>query len=278
LQRRQRRRAKERTGPNQLIRVAGVLLLAVLLVTMAAVASGVSGVAGAYAYFTRDLPEPEQIEAAEESFETTKIYDQTGDVLLYEVIDPFGGDRTWVTLDQIPQDLICATIALEDRNYWENPGVNLRGIARALWADIRGQQIQGGSSITQQLIKNIVIEPERRVVSAEGPEWKDYERKITEVLLAYRISQKYSKEQVLEWYLNTNFYGNLANGIEAAARVYFSKSAVELTLAESTTLAAIPQFPAMNPFDNPEKARERQHLVLDSMVRQGCCGSTPRLT
>jgi membrane peptidoglycan carboxypeptidase len=270
LQRRQRRRAKERTGPNQLLRVAGVLLLAVLLVTGGIVASGVSAAAGAYAYFTRDLPEPEQIEAAEESFETTKIYDHTGDVLLYEVIDPFGGDRTWVALDQIPEDLICATIALEDRNYWENPGVNLRGIARAFWADIRGQQIQGGSSITQQLIKNIVIEPERRYVSTEGPEWKDYERKITEVLLAYRISQNYSKEQVLEWYLNTNFYGNLANGIEAAARVYFSKSASELTLAESTTLAAIPQFPAMNPFDNPEKARERQHLVLDSMVRQGC--------
>ena len=222
LQRRQRRRAKERTGPNQLLRVAGVLLLAVLLVTVGIVASGVSAAAGAYAYFTRDLPEPEQIEAAEENFETTKIYDHTGDVLLYEVIDPFGGDRTWVALDQIPEDLICATIALEDRNYWENPGVNLRGIARAFWADIRGQQIQGGSSITQQLIKNIVIEPERRYVSTEGPEWKDYERKITEVLLAYRISQNYSKEQVLEWYLNTNFYGNLANGIEAAARVDFS--------------------------------------------------------
>jgi len=230
----------------------------------------VSAVLGAYAYFTRDLPEPEQIEAAEENFETTKIYDRTGQVLLYEVIDPFGGDRTWVSLDQIPEELICATIASEDKTFWTNPGFDPRGIARALWSNLQGRKIQGGSSITQQLIKNVVIEPERRYVSAEGPKWKDYERKITELLLAYRITQKYSKRQILEWYLNTNPYGNLAYGIEAAARVYFGKSASELTLAESATLAPIPQYPRMNPFDNPEEARKRQWLVLDAMVRQGC--------
>ncbi len=270
LQRRQRRRAEERTGVRQLLRIVGVLLLAVLVVIMGTFVSGVSATAGAYAYFTRDLPEPEAIEAADENFETTKIYDRTGQVLLYEVIDPFGGDRTWVTLDQIPENLICATIAIEDRDYWENPGINVRGIARAFWADVRNQPIQGGSSITQQLIKNIVIEEELRYVSAEGPEWKDYERKITEVLLAYRITQEYSKEQILEWYLNTNFYGSLAHGIEAAARMYFGKSVGDLTLAESATLAAIPQFPGMNPFDNPEAACERQYLVLDQMVQQGC--------
>ncbi|MEA3338651.1 MAG: transglycosylase domain-containing protein [Chloroflexota bacterium] len=270
LQRRQRRRSSERTGVSQLLRILSALLLVVLLVIVGTFASGVSAVAGAYSYFTRDLPEPEQIEAAGENFETTKVYDRTGQVLLYEVIDPFGGDRTWVVLDQIPESLVCATVAIEDRNYWENPGINLRGIGRAAWADIQGKQIQGGSSITQQLIKSIVIEEELRYVSAEGPEWKDYDRKITEILLAYRISQKYSKEKILEWYLNTNFYGNLAYGIEAAARVYFGKSVGDLTLAESATLAAIPQFPVMNPFDNPDLARERQHLVLNAMEGQGC--------
>ena len=270
LRHRQRRRAGERTGLHQLFRVAGVLLLAALLVITGVVVSGISAAAGTYAYFTRDLPEPEEIETAEQNFETTKIYDRTGQILLYEVIDPRAGDRTWVTLDQIPQDLQCATVAIEDRTFWENPGINLRGMGRALWADVRGQQIQGGSSITQQLIKNIVIEPGRRYVSAEGPKWKDYERKITEILLAYRITQKYSKEKILEWYINTNFYGNLAYGIEAAARVYFGKSVGDLTLAESATLAAIPQFPRMNPFDDPLAARERQSLVLDAMVRQGC--------
>ena len=270
LQRRQRRRDEGQSGLRQLLRVVGVLLLAVLLVNVGIVASGASAAIGAYAYFTRDLPEPAAIEAADENFETTKIYNRTGETLLYEVIDPSGGDRTWVLLGRIPEDLICATVAIEDRNFWENPGINLRGIARAFWADIQGQQIQGGSSITQQLIKNIVIEEELRYVSVEGPEWKDYERKITEILLAYRISEKYSKEQILEWYLNTNFYGNLAYGIEAAARVYFGKSVNDLTLAESATLAAIPQFPLLNPFDDEEAARKRQHLVLDTMVGQGC--------
>ena len=268
LQRKQRRRLEKQTGVHRLLRIVGILSLTILVVIMGTFTGGVSTAMGIYAYFTRDLPEPERIEAAERNFETTKIYaDQT---LLYEVIDPTGGDRTWVTLEKMPEHLVCATVALEDRNYWENPGINLRGIFRALWADIQGQQIQGGSSITQQLIKNIVIEPERRYVSAEGPEWEDYERKITEILLAYRISQKYSKEQVLEWYLNTNFYGSLAYGIEAAARVYFGKNASDLTLAESATLAAIPQFPRMNPFDDKEMARKRQGLVLDAMVNQGC--------
>ncbi len=270
LQRRQRRRAEKHSGIQQFIRILGVMLLMVVFVVVGIVASGVGSTLGAYAYFTRDLPEPEQIEAAEESFETTKIYDRTGETLIYEVIDPFGGDRTWVSLEQIPDSLVCATIASEDKSFWTNPGFDPRGIARAFWSNVQGQQIQGGSSITQQLIKNIVIEPEQRYVSAEGPEWKDYERKITEVLLAYRITQKYTKDQVLEWYLNTNPYGNLAYGIEAAARVYFGKSASDLTLSEAATLAPIPQFPRMNPFDNPEEARKRQGIVLDAMVRQGC--------
>jgi len=270
LQRRQRRRAAEQSGPRQAIRIVGLVFLILVTAVVISIAGSVSAVLGAYAYFTRDLPEPEQIEAAEENFETTKIYDRTGQVLLYEVIDPFGGDRTWVSLDQIPEELICATIASEDKTFWTNPGFDPRGIARALWSNLQGRKIQGGSSITQQLIKNVVIEPERRYVSAEGPKWKDYERKITELLLAYRITQKYSKRQILEWYLNTNPYGNLAYGIEAAARVYFGKSASELTLAESATLAPIPQYPRMNPFDNPEEARKRQWLVLDAMVRQGC--------
>ncbi|MEE8391351.1 MAG: transglycosylase domain-containing protein [Anaerolineae bacterium] len=273
VQRRHRRRAKEQSGISQLLRFAGILLLVVMLVVVGIGASGVSAAVGAYGYFTRDLPEPEVIQAAEENFETTKIYDRSGEILVYEVIDPTGGDRTWVTLDLISENLICATIAIEDRDYWENPGINVRGITRAAWADIRGQQIQGGSSITQQLIKNIVIEEELRYISAEGPEWKDYERKITEILLAYRISEKYSKEQILEWYLNTNFYGSLAHGIEAAARVYFGKSARELTLSEAATLAAIPQFPRMNPFDDAENSRKRQNLVLDAMASQRCITS-----
>ena len=270
LQRRQRRRAKARTGPGRLLQAIAVLLLMVFLSGLLSVSGVVGGIVGVYAYFAQDLPDPEDIEFAEQDFETTRIYDRTGEVLLWEVIDPHAGDRVWVPLDQAPDDLICATVAIEDRTFWENPGINPRGIARAFVANLRGEQIQGGSSITQQLIKMVLIEPEDRIVNPEGADFSDYARKVKEWILAVEITRRYSKEQILEWYLNTNFYGNLAYGIEAAAQVYFGKSASELTLAEAATLAAIPQFPSKNPFDNPVAARERQHLVLDAMVIQGC--------
>jgi membrane peptidoglycan carboxypeptidase len=265
VQRRQQRRGRDKSGPAQVLRVVAALAIASVLAVVLVITSAVGGAAGVYAYFTRDLPALEGIEVAEENFETTKIYDRTGRTLLYEVIDPTGGDRTWVKLDDMPDYLVCATIAIEDRNFWTNPGFNPRGIARAFWDNLRGNEIQGGSSITQQLIKQTIIEEDLRVVGAEGPEWKDYERKITEGLLAIRATQVYSKEQILEWYLNTNFYGNLAYGIEAASQVYFNKHVDELSLAEAATLAAIPQFPYMNPFDNPEDARTRQNIVLDEM-------------
>jgi membrane peptidoglycan carboxypeptidase len=270
LQRRQRRRAAERTGPRRLLQVVAFLVLLVLLVNFLVLSGAVGSVVGVYAYFAQDLPEPEQIEIVEETFETTRIYDRTGQTLLWEVIDPHGGDRVWVPLDQAPDDLACATVSIEDRTFWENPGINARGILRAFWSNVRGQQIQGGSSITQQLIKNVLIDPEERIVSAEGPEFRDYARKVREAILAFEITRRYSKEQILEWYLNTNFYGNLAYGIEAAAQVYFGKSVTDLTLSEAATLAAIPQYPQLNPFNAPEAARERQNLVLDQMVLLGC--------
>lgn len=269
LQRHRDRRERERSGTRQGLRILIIVLLAVVIALSASVLGGAGAVAGAYSYFTRDLPAPEEIEAAEQDFETTQIYDRTGEHVIAKLIDPTGGERAWVSLDQLPDHLIDATLASEDRSFWENPGFNPRGIARAMWATVRGDEIQGGSSITQQLIKNVVIEKERRYVGPEGPQWDDYDRKITEILLSHRITQLYSKEQILEWYLNTNFYGNLSYGIEAAAQVYFGKSASDLTLTESATLVAIPQSPRLNPFDNPEMARRRQGLVLDGMVRDG---------
>ncbi len=270
LQRRQRQRVRARTGPGLFVKILSFALLLVFLSNLLLVSGAVGSVVGVYAYFAQDLPEPGQIEVVEENFETTRIYDRTGQVLLWEIIDPHGGDRVWVPLEQIPENLTCATVAIEDRTFWENPGFNAQGIARALYANLRGQQIQGGSGITQQLVKNVLIDPEERIVSAEGPEFEDYARKIKELILSFEITRRYSKEQILEWYLNTNFYGNLAYGIEAAAQVYFGDSVDELTLSEAATLAAIPQYPLLNPFDEPAAARERQNLVLDQMVVYGC--------
>jgi membrane peptidoglycan carboxypeptidase len=270
IQRRQRRRINARRGPGRLVQILSIVLLFLFLTSTLPIFGAVGGVVGVYAYFTQDLPEPEDIEVVEENFETTHIYDRTGQILLDELIDPTGGDRVWLPIEHIPDHLICATVAIEDRSFWDNIGIDPRGIGRAFVSNLESDEIQGGSSITQQLIKNVLIDPEDRIVDTETPQLEDYARKVREALLALEITRRYSKEQIMEWYLNTNFYGNLAYGIEAAARVYFSKSVDQLTLSEAATLAAIPQYPGQNPFDNPTAARERQHLVLDQMVVMGC--------
>lgn len=287
------RRSRHRgQGGRTFLKIATTLFAAILLAFFLLFVGGVTTVAAVYDYFTRDLPDFTEIERVgqdvDTTFETTKIYAWDGGsgplpaasapaapgndgswTLLYEVIDPLGGDRQWVALDQIPQSLVDATVAIEDRTFWTNRGFDLQGIGRAFYQYVLlGGSVQGGSSITQQLVKNNLIEEERRVLGEEV-KFDDYRRKIEEVLLAQKLSQTYTKEQIIEWYLNTNFYGNLAYGIEAAARVYFDKTAAQLTLAEAAMLAAIPQSPALNPIDNYDEAKFRQELVLDAMFRDG---------
>lgn len=277
-----RRRRDKRSGRTLrlLLRIALIAIFIGLVVIFTFVLGGVTSVGAVYGYFTRDLPDFTEIELLGQdvntTFETTKIYawdrGPNGEpelALIYEVIDPLGGDRQWLELDTIPQNVLDATVAIEDKSFWNNQGFDVQGIGRAFYEYVvLGGQVQGGSSITQQLVKNNLIEEERRIVGAEV-EVDDYQRKIEELLLAQRLSQTYTKEQILEWYLNSNFYGNLAYGIEAAARVYFNKPAAQLTLPEAAMLAAIPQSPALNPIDNPEAAKVRQELVLDAMFREG---------
>ena len=279
--RRQRRRERSGLWMARLVALGGIILVTASCFLLTSSALGVTAV---YATLTRDLPDFTELEALGQdsatTFQTTEIYawgaeNSQGErdlVLIYEVIDPLGGDRRWIPLEQIPQTVIDATIAIEDRTFWSNQGYDLIGIGRAFNEYVlQGGEIQGGSSITQQVIKNNLIEPERRVVGAEVG-FDDYRRKAEELLLAQQVTNTYTKEQILEWYLNTNFYGNLAYGIEAAAQVYFDKPASELTLAEAAMLAAIPQSPALNPFNTPDTAKARQQLVLDSMVETGLLG------
>ncbi len=242
--------------------IVGITLA--LLVTLPV--GAVLAVSAVYASLVSDLPNPEQIVTAQEDFQTTKIYDRNGR-LLYEIIDPTGGDRQWRKLEEISPYLICATVAIEDKTFWENQGFDLRGIARAFVANLRGGALQGGSGITQQLVKQVILPPEERA----GPK-RTTAVKIKEVLLAAEVTRRYEKRDILEWYLNTNFYGNLAYGIEAAARVYFGKSAKDLTLAEAAMLAPIPQSPRLNPFNSPNEANFRQALVLDLMVERSRLG------
>ena len=258
-----RRHKKKNNNGGLLLRLLiGVVAIAFLAATVLGLA-GIGTAVGVYNYYAKDLPDPGRLETDQEEFETTKIYDRTGQVLLYEIFDPRFGDRTWVALDQMPLYLSQATVAIEDKTFYENPGFDIRGFARAFYYYVlRGGQVQGGSTITMQLIKNVLIPVEERYQVL-------YSRKIKEFILALEVSRRYSKDQILEWYLNSNFYGNLAYGVEAAARVYFDKTVQELDLAECAMLAAVPQYPGLNPIDNPGEARKRQHLVLDAMVRQG---------
>jgi membrane peptidoglycan carboxypeptidase len=267
IRQRQGRRASARRGSLRTQRtLAGAGLS--LALTVILIAIGTAGVlAGVYAYYTRDLPSAAALQAAfdpsnSEFFQTTQIYDRTGQHVLYEVIDPRGGDRQYVEYPQLPAYVVNAAVAIEDKTFFTNPGYDIVGMVRALVSNLRGEAIQGGSSITQQLVKNTLIPIEQR---AE----RSYSRKIREVLLAAEITRQYPKEQILEWYLNTNFYGNLAYGIDAGALVYFGKHAPDLTLAEATLLAPIPQSPGLNPITDFEAAKQRQEVVLDVMAREG---------
>lgn len=262
VQNRRARRQKLQTGFRLLMRRLLIVFLSIMGVLVLALLTGVGSALSAYGYYAQQLPDPDSIQNVEQEFSTVKLYDRTGTVLLYEIVDPLGGDRTWVEMSDIPASFRDATVAIEDKTFYTNPGYDAEGIARALYNNLTGGQVQGGSSITQQLVKNVLIEPSQRTEVS-------FDRKIRELILAIQISREFSKDQILEWYLNTNFYGNLAYGAEAAAQVYFGKHISELTLAESSMLAAIPQSPALNPIDNYDIAKERQRLVLDFMVEQG---------
>ena len=265
---RRRRSSSKHNAPliSRLI-LGAVALIAGLGLT--AIGVSAAAIVTLYNYYAKDLPPAgEIVTQTQQQFKTTRIFDRTGQVLLYEIIDPQGGNRTVVPLERIPEHCKNATVALEDRNFWTNPGYDWYGILRAGWTTLRGEQIQGASTITQQLVKNVLIpETERMVRDPSNP--ATYSRKIKELILSVEISNRYSKRDILSWYLNANNYGSLAYGIEAAAETYFGKHVQDLDLSECATLAAIPQYPALNPIDNPQKAVERRNIVLDQMLLQG---------
>jgi penicillin-binding protein 1A len=171
-----------------------------------------------------------------------------------------GQDRILVDYDDLPQTLLDAIVAIEDERYWSHPGIDLRAIARALVANVESGEIeQGGSTITQQYIKNVILTPEVTV-----------ERKIEEATLALRLEETLTKEEVLERYLNTSYFGDGAYGVGAAARHFFAKDVQDLTLAESALLAGAVQRPtATDPTDYPERAIARRRVVLNQMVTLG---------
>ncbi|OGY22257.1 MAG: hypothetical protein A2126_03430 [Candidatus Woykebacteria bacterium GWB1_45_5] len=214
------------------------------------------GVTIAFGFFARNLPSPNKL--SEKNFEqSTKIYDRNG-VLLYNV---FGEqNRTLVTLDKIPKDLKNATVAIEDKNFYKHKGFDVSGYLRASKQIVFEHKLTGGSTLTQQLVKNALLSPERTVT-----------RKIKEFILAVQIERRYSKDEILQIYLNEIPYGGTAWGTEAAANQYFAKHVWELNLVESAILAGLPQKPTVySPFGaDPEAYKERTKNVLRRMREDG---------
>lgn len=207
---------------------------------------------------SQKLPSFEEI-ANRQIQQSTKIYDRTGEILLYEISG--GQRRTLVPFEEIPQYLKDATIAIEDKNFYTNPAFSVKGILRALWVNIRSGEIrQGGSTITQQLARNAFLSSEQTI-----------SRKIKELLLAIRLDHYYSKDKILELYLNEVSYGSNIYGVNAASEAYFGKSVKDLNLAESALLASLTKAPSYySPWGSHIKElMERQKLVLRTMKSLG---------
>src|ERR1700730_9440588 len=241
------------------------LLLTLLAVVVFLVALGFAGVMGLYAYYARDLPDPSAL-AHRQLFQTARIFDRSG-TLLQEVNDPQGGRRILVHLSEVPKIMRDATIAAEDASFYDNPGFDVRAVVRATYQWMRsGSPQSGASTITQQLVKNTLLGPEQTA-----------ERKIKEAFLAMELTRRYSKDSILEMYMNEILYGNRAYGIEAAAETYFGKPAKDLSLPEASFLAGLPQAPSLyDPYTNMPGARDRQAYVLDQMVHTGVISATDR--
>ncbi|MBN2387667.1 MAG: PBP1A family penicillin-binding protein [Anaerolineales bacterium] len=252
-------------------RIWGCLLRSMIYSLFTLVALALLAVAFViYQYYTiaATLPSVEDLKERASQFETTRILDRDGNVI-YEINDPTAGRRTHVPLTQISPYLVAATIATEDKEFYSHPGFDPIAILRAFWQNLTsGETVSGASTITQQLARTLLLSPEERYEQS-------YWRKIREAILAAEITRRYTKDEILELYLNEAYYGNLAYGIEAAAQTYFGKSASDLTLGEATFLAGLPQAPAIyDIYTNPEATLHRHRDVIVLMYQlsqeEGC--------
>ena len=215
-------------------------------------------------WFSRDLPNPNQL-INRDVAQSTKIYDRTGQHILYEI----HGDqkRTLVSINDIPANVKNATISIEDKDFYHHGGVSFWAIFRTLVTDIIYRRSAGGSTLTQQLVKNAILSNEKSIG-----------RKIKEIILAQQIEKKFTKDQILQMYLNEIPYGSSSYGVEEASQRYFGKSVKDVDLAEAAILAALPQAPSRySPYGSNKKLLiARQQYVLDLMAEQGYISADQR--
>jgi penicillin-binding protein 1A len=226
----------------------------VLLGLLSIMAAGTVFALAAYFYFSMNLPKLKNIGDYRPNLPTI-MYDRDG----AEASRFFIENRELISIDQVPRQVINAVIAIEDSSYYEHKGLDYFGIFRAFLKNLRaGKVVQGGSTITQQVAKSLLLSNERT-----------YTRKLKEAILARRIDSRFSKDEILEIYLNQSYFGNGSYGIETAAQNYFQKHVWELSLAETALLAGMPKAPsAYDPTRNPERAISRRNLVIDRMVEE----------
>lgn len=239
-----------REGAIMALKITGIGIVVVFLLMV-----------GVFAYFRKDLPNIKDISGDELGGSIT-YYDRTGETVLWQDYDAV--KRLPVTGDNISKYMKDATVAIEDKNFYKHGAFDVQGIMRAAVHDITnaGGTVQGGSTITQQLVK----------LNQNWTNDRSIARKFKELILAVELEREYSKEDILTGYLNIAPYGNVQYGVESAARDYFGKSAKDLTLAEAAMMAAIPQAPSYyspyGPLYDPEKLVGRQHYILDQMADQ----------
>ncbi len=229
---------------------SGPSILLYLLLTATAMLIG--GGAGFVIFSVWDLPQVQTLEEYHPSI-TSRVYSDSNKLLAEFFLE----NRRPVALEDVPQTLTKALIATEDSRFYSHHGIDYRGVARAFYRNLRARKIlEGGSTLTQQLAKVLFLTPER-----------SYTRKLKEMALALRIEQRYTKEEILAFYLNQIYFGSGAYGVEAASRIYFGKPVKDLNIAECAMIAGLPRSPKYySPFKNPERARMRRAYVLSRMV------------
>jgi len=255
--------AKPGWRPFNWLKTGGCFLRGLIVVVFILVALGLAmAAAGIYEYYSiaAGLPSVSDLQQRASQFETTRILDRNGDVL-YEILDPQAGRRTYVPLNEISPTLVAATIATEDKDFYTHGGFDPLAILRAFWQNLkRGETVSGASTITQQLARALLLTPEER-------SQQTYLRKVREAILATEIERRFSKNEILELYLNEIYYGNLAYGVEAAAETYFNTSANQLTLGQAAFLAGLPQAPSVyDIYSNRDATLARFQIVVLAML------------
>lgn len=254
----------QRFGKGGPVVVVARLLLLVSLLSFVMLGSGVGAAFGGAAWYLGTLPpvDPNNPNPQGLNGQTTKIYDRNG-TLLFDLVDEKTGMRQEVPLKDISPLVISATVAAEDGSFYTNPGIDFRAIGRAFVINNSGEGQSGASTITQQLARQTLLSAQERVE-------RTLARKVKEAVLAVQMTRAYSKDEIMEMFLNQNYYGHRAYGIGAAAFIYFGKSPKDLTLPEAALLAGLPQAPSeFDPIIYPIQAERRQEIVLDLMAKQG---------